>query len=327
MIPIIDVESLVLGKAVPPDIADQIGRACRNDGFFYIIGHGVDESLQARLEMLSRSFFALPLEEKLRIRMELGGRAWRGYFPPCGELTSGTPDFKEGIYFGAELDSEHPRVKAGVPLHGPNFFPDRPSGLREAVLEYMAAMTRLAHAMMKGISASLALSEDYFLEHYTRVPLTLFRIFHYPVAATSEAQVSDWGVGEHTDYGLLTILKQDDAGGLEIRTKNGWINAAPVDGAFVCNVGDMLELLTRGVYRSTAHRVRISCDQDRVSFPFFFDPDFDAIVRPVPLSQLADNSPEAYERWDGESVHDFNGTYGDYILNKVSRVFPHLIKI
>lgn len=313
------VEIPVIDASVLMTKTNEIAEACRGQGFFYITGHGIDERLQQRLEEQSRIFFALPLEEKLKIRMELGGRAWRGYFPPGGELTSGVPDSKEGIYFGEELSSEDPRVEARTQLHGSNLFPVHPAELRETVLEYMSAMINLSHRLIAAISLSLGLNEDYLHEHYTRTPLTLFRIFNYPVSKDNA-----WGVGEHTDYGLLTILKQDNTGGLEIKTKSGWIEAAPLAGSFVCNVGDMLERLTRGVYRSTAHRVRASRDHDRLSFPFFFDPDFNAVVRPI--AQLRDHDNDRYERWDGENVYDFEGTYGDYIVRKVTRVFPHLLK-
>ena len=107
-IPVIDVSALVSGKEDRDEVAGRIGQACRDWGFFYIVGHGVDEHLQRRLEEVSRQFFAQDLETKLEIKMSLGGRAWRGYFPVGGELTSGKPDLKEGIYFGAELEDDHP---------------------------------------------------------------------------------------------------------------------------------------------------------------------------------------------------------------------------
>jgi polar amino acid transport system ATP-binding protein len=118
----------------------------------------------------------------MRIRMELGGRAWRGFFPLGGELTSGKPDAKEGLYFGEELGESDPRVARGLPMHGGNLFPDVP-GFRETVLRYMAALTELGHAIMRGVSLSLGLPLDYFASHYTGRPLTLFRIFHYPPVA------------------------------------------------------------------------------------------------------------------------------------------------
>ena len=128
---IIDVAPLVTGTGDRSSVAARIGQACRQPGFFYVTGHGVDESLQARLEALSRRFFAQDVVTKMQIRMELGGTAWRGYFPLGGELTSGRPDVKEGLYFGAELPPDHPLVVAGTPLHGPNLFPAHIAGFRE----------------------------------------------------------------------------------------------------------------------------------------------------------------------------------------------------
>ena len=208
-------------------VAEQIRNACCEVGFFYITGHGVPVELQNRLEALSREFFAEPLEHKMAIRMALGGRAWRGYFPVGDELTSGQPDWKEGVYFGAELSEDHPLVKAGTPMHGANLFPTNPPLFRETVLEYMDAMTDLGHTLMAGIALSLGLEESYFADRYTAEPLTLFRIFNYP-----SGKESGWGVGEHTDYGLLTILKQDASGGLQVKSKSGWIEAPPVENTF-----------------------------------------------------------------------------------------------
>jgi isopenicillin N synthase-like dioxygenase len=316
-ISVIDVSGLVDGSTGRHAVAAEIGRACREDGFFYIVGHGVDEALQRRLEEASRAFFDQDTERKLEIGMSRGGRAWRGYFPLGGELTSGRPDLKEGLYFGTELPADHPKVLHGTPLHGPNLFPAHPAGLRAAVLEYLAALTALGHTLMAGIALSLGLEEPYFADHYTADPLILFRIFNYPVAPRSDS----WGVGEHTDYGLLTILKQDGTGGLQVRSRSGWLDAVPVPGSFVCNLGDMLDRLTGGRYRSTPHRVLPSTVRDRLSWPFFFDPNFDADVTPVGRGELADDREQ---RWDRASVHDFRGSYGDYLLAKVGKVFPEL---
>src|SRR5207244_2322808 len=131
----------------------------------------------------------------------------------------------------------------------------------------------------------------------------LFRIFNYP---PDDRQ--GWGVGEHSDYGLLTILKQDDSGGLEVKAPGGWIAAPPVPGSFVCNIGDMLERVTGGRYRSTPHRVRNLARHDRLSFPFFFDPGWDARVQPIDLPDAARIAADRAERWDRSSVHEFSGT-------------------
>ncbi|MEP7339199.1 MAG: 2-oxoglutarate and iron-dependent oxygenase domain-containing protein [Acidobacteriota bacterium] len=325
-VPIINISALIGGDGDRQSVAEQIRSACRECGFFYVTGHGVDESLQERLERLSRQFFAQPLEAKLEIRMALGGRAWRGYFPVGDELTSGQPDQKEGIYFGAELPEDHPQVKAGTPLHGRNLFPALPN-FRETVLDYMAEMTRLGHTLMAGIALSLGLEESYFAANpgcYTADPLTLLRIFNYPPLA-NERQV--WSVGEHTDYGILTILKQDDSGGLQVKSRSGWptskwVDAPPIAGSFVCNIGDMLDRMTGGLYRSTPHRVRNLSSRNRLSFPFFFDPNFNAEIKPIQPKIPA--SDDQQQRWDKLNVHEFSGTYGDYLLNKVSKVFPEL---
>ncbi len=323
-VPVIDVEPLVKRGTQAATVAEQMGRACREVGFFYVVGHGVPESLCSRLEQCSRQFFAQETAEKMRIRMALGGRAWRGYFPVGEELTSGKPDWKEGVYLGAELPDDHLLVQAGTPLHGRNLFPDVP-GFRETVLEYLDALTQLGHRLMAGIGLSLGLDEDYFARRYTGDPLILFRIFHYPrQAALQPSDEPRWGVGEHTDYGLLTILKQDEVGGLQVKTKTGWIDAPPIPGSFVCNLGDMLDRLTRGLYRSTPHRVVNSADRNRLSFPFFFDPNFFAEVRPIEGLESHPYYDDRSDRWDQASVHEFQGTYGEYLLNKVAKVFPQL---
>jgi isopenicillin N synthase-like dioxygenase len=321
-VPIIDIGALVNGAAERRSVADQIGRACRESGFFYITGHSVDDRLQQRLEELSRYFFALDPDEKLDIRMERGGRAWRGYFPVGGELTSGKPDLKEGLYFGAELDQDHPLVRSGTPMHGANLFPKNIHLFRETVLEYMGAMTRLGHKLMEGIALSLGLDESFFKERYTNDPLILFRIFNYPPESEAASEQQGWGVGAHTDYGLLTILKQDRTGGLQVKSRSGWVDAKPVPGSFVCNIGDMLDRMTGGLYRSTPHRVRSPSQHARLSFPFFFDPNFNAEVKPIGINAPIEDDRD--ERWDLASVHDFSGTYGDYLLSKVSQVFPQL---
>jgi isopenicillin N synthase-like dioxygenase len=323
-VPVVDVPPLVSGDGDRSRVAADIDRACREWGFFYVTGHGVDETLQRRLEEASRRFFAQDLDTKMDIRMERGGAAWRGYFPVRGELTSGKPDIKEGIYFGAELADHHPLVAAGTPMHGRNLFPASVPELRGAVLEYMDAMTRLGHALMEGIALSLGLDATYFFDRYTADPLTLFRIFNYPGDPSASGEEPRWGVGEHTDYGLLTILKQDATGGLQVKAPGGWIAAPPIEGAFLCNIGDMLDRMTGGRYRSTPHRVQNVTRRDRLSFPFFFDPNVNARVAPIVTPDAARRAADRGERWDHASVHEFEGTYGDYVLAKVSKVFPQL---
>ncbi len=319
-IPIIDVAPLIEAgaDAACSAVAEQIQAACRERGFFYVTGHEVPADLLASLGAASKEFFSLPLEEKLEISMERGGRAWRGFFPVGAELTSGRADLKEGLYFGAELSGDDPRVRAGVPLHGSNLFPRRVPQLRPLVLSYLDSLTSLGQAVLRGVALSLGLDAGYFAAGYTADPTILFRIFHYPPSSPQ----GSWGVGEHTDYGLLTLLAQDDNGGLQIATPEGWIDAPPITGTFVCNIGDMLDRLTGGWYRSTPHRVRNLSGRDRLSFPFFLDPGFTAGVPPLPDRAAADDHGRL--RWDGQDLRAFTGSYGDYLLSKVSKVFPQL---
>jgi isopenicillin N synthase-like dioxygenase len=323
-LPIIDVSPLIARSPGRKAVARALGEACREAGFFYVVGHGIDQGLQDRLEALSRRFFALDLATKMEIAMPKAGRAWRGFFPVGDELTSGKPDLKEGLYFGSELGPDHPDVRAGLPLHGANQFPTSVPELRPVVLEYLRVMTELGHALMEGLALSLELDEAYFYDRYTADPLVLFRIFNYPAPSTPAQLASTWGVGEHTDYGVLTILKQDDSGGLEVKSSQAWIAAPPVAGSFVCNIGDMLDRMTGGLYRSTPHRVRNASGRDRLSWPFFFDPNFHVEVGKLPLPPGAAPRADAEERWDKADVHAFRGSYGDYVLRKVGKVFPAL---
>jgi isopenicillin N synthase-like dioxygenase len=320
-LPVIEMSPLFASdRAARSFVAKQIETACRDTGFFYASGHGVSAELIARLEAASHRFFSLPLERKLEIAMSKGGKAWRGFFPVGGELTSGAPDLKEGVYFGSELANDHPRVREGLPLHGANLFPKDVPELRAAVLDYIKACTRAAHALMEGIALSLNLEADYFARHYTSDPTILFRIFHYPAGTPGDAA---WGVGEHTDYGLLTLLAQDDAGGLQVKARSGWIDAPPIPETLVCNIGDMLDRLTGGWFKSTPHRVRNLSGRGRLSFPFFFDPDFAAEIVPLP-ERAGQASDDSADRWDRANVHEFSGTYGNYLIGKVSKVFPDL---
>jgi len=314
----IDISPLFGGEAAArARVAQAIGEAAARDGFFYVVGHGLATDTVARLEAESRAFFALPETEKAQIAMARAGAAWRGWFPLGGELTSGVADQKEGVYFGDELGPDDPRVRAGWLMHGANLWPDRPPGLRAAVETYVREVTRAAEAVMQGVSLALGLDAGHFAKAYLARPTVLFRIFRYP-----PSPAGTWGVGEHTDYGLLTLMAQDRWGGLQVRTDNGWIAAPPVEGTLVCNIGDMLERLTGGRFVSAPHRVLNVSGRERLSFPLFYDPDFDAVMTPVGGQVLM--SDRRRERWDGIDPKAFAGRYGDYLQDKVGKVFPGL---
>jgi isopenicillin N synthase-like dioxygenase len=286
-------------------------------GFFYVAGHGLAPDTVPRLDAEARAFFALADAEKAEIAMSKAGAAWRGWFPLGGELTSGAPDQKEGVYFGDELGADDPRVRAEWLMHGANLWPAEPPGLRAAVETYVAETSRAAAAIMQGGALALGLPADHFARAYLARPTVLFRIFRYP-----PGHPGGWGVGEHTDYGLLTLLAQDQWGGLQVRTDHGWIEAPPIEGTLVCNVGDMLERLTSGRFVSAPHRVLNRSGRERLSFPLFYDPDFDALMTPAVSPDGVGDRRRS--RWDGTDPKAFGGRYGDYLDGKVGKVFPGL---
>jgi isopenicillin N synthase-like dioxygenase len=303
-------------------VGPEVDRACRDVGFLIVTGHGVDPELIPALRAHAAAFFSLPDETKRAIAMAHGGAAWRGWFPLHGELTSGIPDDKEGLYFGTELAPDDPRVTAGTPLHGPNLFPDDPSELRPLVLATIAALQSVASRVVEAMAVGLGMPRNWFATHVTADPTVLFRIFRYP-ARTSRLGHDQWGVREHTDYGLVTVLAHDGTPGLEVHTGAGWIAAPTQTDAFIVNVGDMLEKLTAGRYRSTPHRVTNPADHDRYSFPLFFDPGWRQRVVELPLDV---GGPAGRPRWDGENPLAWEGTYGDYLTSRVARVFPDLFE-
>lgn len=313
------------------DTVKQIDEACKHVGFFFVENHGVSRNLLNDLHSVSQQFFALPVPEKRTIDMTSGGKAWRGYFGVGDEVTSGIPDQKEGIYYGTELNSNHP-----LPLHGANLWLDTPLGveMKEVVLEYMLQVKLLGQRLMRLISCS-AMSSEQDLHSFHRqfqTPTELFRIFNYPPHNQSFPENS-MAVGEHTDYGYLTILWQDGSGGLQVRnlSDHAWIDVPTIPNTFVINLGDALEHLTDGVYRATPHRVlqRSAASTGRISFPYFFDPSFDAQLTKIQIkdshdAKILSSAENARRRWDKADPRQFSGTYGNYLLRKVSKAFPEL---
>lgn len=332
-VPIIDVRALREPDADPSAVGscgERLDAACREVGFFVITGHGIDAAKRARLDEAARAFFALDDADKARIAMPRAGRAWRGWFAEGDELTSGRADHKEGIYFGTDVPADDPRVVAGLPLHGANLYPEEPADLRGAVIAWMDEVTALAQDLLRGIAVGLDLEPDWFADNLTADPTVLFRIFRYPVAPRLSHGPTGWGVGEHTDYGLVTLLAHDGTPGLQVRPRgtDEWLDVPADPETFVVNLGDMLEAMTHGRYRSTPHRVRVPKSDEapadgRLSFPLFLDPGFDSEIVPIPTrSEVA--TDDAPLRWDGADLTAVRGTYGQYLVRKVAKVFPDL---
>ena len=212
-VPVVDVGPLRRGEPADEGAA-AIDTACHDLGAFFVVGHGVADQARTRLAELATEFFALPESAKSQIAMAHAGRAGGAGSRSAASSRRRGADLKEGVYFGAELGPDDPRVQAGLPLHGANLFPKRPAGLRPAVLGYMAQMTSLAQAILEGVALGLGLPRSWFADDLTAYLLTLFRMFRYPPDAPARP---GFGVGEHTDYGLITVLGQDGHGGLQIR--------------------------------------------------------------------------------------------------------------
>lgn len=279
-LPIIDISGLGQGDAArDADIAGQIRQACLDKGFLYVVGHGVPPQTLEDMRTAAQTFFDLPLDEKLAIAMA-NSPANRGYEPLSAQtLEEGAPpDQKESVMVGVDLSPDDPRVQAGKFNHGPNQWPAKPDTFKPAALAYFAHMTALGARLMKGLALSLDLPETYF-DGFTTDPMCNLRLLHYP-PQRANAQPDEKGCGAHTDFGGLTLLWQDDVGGLEVLDPDaGWIPAPPIPGAYVVNLGDMIARWTNGRYRSTMHRVINRSGRERYSIPFFYTGNPDHEVR------------------------------------------------
>ena len=257
--------------------------ACCNVGFFYLKGHGVAQPLlDAQLEW-TRRLFDLPLASREKISMRTS-KARRGYEPIATQVLDegAPPDLKESFYLGRDLGPEHPYVRAGLHGYGANQWPEGLPWFRGQMEAYFDSLSALSLRMMRLLALSLDLPQGYF-DAMMREPMPVLRLIHYP-PHPSDARPNQLGAGAHTDWGALTFLLQDDAGGLEVQNIAGdWVYAPPLAGSFVVNLGDMIERWTNGWYRSTMHRVlNRARDRGRTSVAYFSNPDFNACVACLP---------------------------------------------
>lgn len=246
-------------------IAKEIRDACLEVGFFYVTGHGVDADLIARTFEATKDFFDLPLEQKAGVSI-LNSAKMRGYTGLLEENTDpdNDGDLHEAFDIGLDLADDDPDAHTDVYGWGLNQWPDV-DGFRELIVEYHTAMLTLARALYRGFALSLDLDGDYFTPKLTK-PISELRLLRYPTQPAANEKVL--GIGQHSDYDMFTILATDEVPALEILNPAGeWIPAPPVEGAFIVNVGDLLERATNDLYRSTVHRVINRSGRERYSLP------------------------------------------------------------
>ena len=309
-IPVID----FAGKGVP----QAIHRACREIGFFYVANHGVSRALIEAQFDWARRFFALPLEKKLTLHMK-NSAATAGYEPIGGQILDSQdaaaekapPDLKESFYCAMELPDEHPWAKKRIRGFGHNQWPQGMPEFRSQMLAYQAAMRELGDRVLAKLALSLELPGDFFVPFYD-MPGTTLRLLRYPPHPRA-ALANQLGAGAHTDWGGITLLVQDQLGGLEVRNvENEWIQATPVPDTFVVNLGDLMQRWTNGLYRSNMHRVRNnSASRDRYSIPFFYSPRPDSRIECLPTCSDAQNPPKFAPCTAAEHTHEmFQRSYG-----------------
>lgn len=291
-LPLIDIAPLYgTDSAAWRDVATQIDAACRDWGFFYITGHGIAPERIDALLAAAKAFFALPEAEKLKIDITRTAHH-RGYGAIATEQLDPTQpsDLKETFDMGFHMAADHPEVLAGKPLRGPNRHPDLP-GWAALMEQHYADMQALAQTLLRAIALALGIERDFFDRRFAE-PISVFRMIHYPPRHTARS-ADQPGAGAHTDYGCVTLLYQDDAGGLQVRNVHGeWIDAPPIPGSFVVNIGDMMARWSNDRYTSTPHRVISPLGVHRYSMPFFAEPHPDTEISCLPNCSSADNPPK-----------------------------------
>lgn len=308
-LPIIDLAPLQAGEAGLRQVAQRIDEVYSVFGFGYLANHGLPSPLINELFQASAQFHALPREAKLAIEIN---EFHRGFMPINTSTDTTTklakvtkPQQSESFMMMHELPDDDPQVLAGTFLAGPNQWPADLPDFKSTVRAYHAALSDLSRQLIRAVAVALNASPDSLLPHFA-CPTTFLRLLYYP-PQPPQSPDDLYGSSPHTDYGFITLLLQDEVGGLQVRAPAGdWIDAPPIPGMMLMNVGDMLHRWSNGRLLSTPHRVINRSGQARYSCPFFFDPDLRSAIEPLPSCVSAEN-PAHFEPL----------VYGDFLYQQL----------
>ncbi|MFD6156435.1 isopenicillin N synthase family dioxygenase [Nocardia sp. NPDC060256] len=322
VLPVLDLRDADRGPSARATFLTELSAAVHDVGFFQLVGHGVDNG--ADILRLTREFFSRPESELAELSI-LGSPHLRGYSEVGRELTKGAPDRRRQLDIGPERapGPEGPGAAPWAWLAGPNQWPAAMPELEPAITDWMAALTRLSYRLLRLILASLDAPEDFLDDVVAPDPQVHMKLLHYP-GRGGERPSGDQGIGVHKDYGLLTLLLQDDHGGLQVSLTEGeFLDVPPLSGAFVVNLGELLEVSTRGYLRATTHRV-VSPPPgvDRYSTPFFYNPRLDAIMRPLHTDAVRNAAGVV-----PDPENPLTASYGANVLRGMVRAFPELIAL
>ena len=282
-LPILDLSQFDGNPETREAFLSDLRLAARTVGFFYLTGHGVAPGLISNVLSDARRFFELPDQDKLAIDM-VNSPHFRGYTRVGREITRGRQDWREQLDINAERPAlpRTPDTPAWTRLQGPNQWPAALPELKTTLLQWQQELTAVAIKLLRAFAVALGQDEHVFAPIYESAPNQHIKIIRYP---GRDATQSDQGVGAHKDSGFLTLLLQGTQGGLQVETESGWIDAAPVPGTFIVNVGEVLEMASDGYLRATVHRVVTPpAGTDRLSVAYFFGAALDSTV---PLLELA----------------------------------------
>ncbi len=282
-LPIVDMSLLDGDADDQARFRDELRRATHEVGFFYLVGHGVTDAQFAEMIELSKRFFALPEAEKLAIENTLSPH-FRGYTRVGGELTLGKQDWREQIDIGAEREAvpTGEGVEDYWVLDGPNLWPENLPELKTAALAWIDRLNGIGARLLSVWAEALGAPADHFDAAFGERPSPNMKIVRYP---GKSGPTPEQGVGAHKDLGVLTLLYVEEGkGGLQVEKDGEWIDAPPVEGAFVVNIGELLEVATDGYLKATLHRVISPAEGDeRISIPYFHGPALDAEIPHIEL--------------------------------------------